>query len=140
MSERSFVGAVIKKYIFRKIHPNLLFHSKARMMCCLCSSHLFSEVDPDVFTNNRITLSLVYNDPLRECVLLCGRDVYTTSEHLPRTSRDPTKKPSYTVEVTPFQDDAGAPLVTCWPAGMGLMSRKARTPETTASSRSLSIP
>lgn len=76
-------------------------------MRCLCSIHLFAEVGPDVFANNRITSSLVSNDPLRAYVLSCGQDVYTASDYLPRTLRDPTKGPSYAVEVTPFQDAVG---------------------------------
>lgn len=76
-------------------------------MRCLCSIHLFAEVGPDVFANNRITSSLVANDPLRAYVLSCGQDVYTASDYLPRTLRDPTKGPSYAVEVTPFQDAVG---------------------------------
>ncbi|KAK4244016.1 S-adenosyl-L-methionine-dependent methyltransferase [Corynascus novoguineensis] len=79
----------------------------SRVMRCLCSIHLFSEPREDVFANNRITSALVGNDPLRAYVLLGGQDVYTASDYLPRTLRDPVKGPSYSVEVTPFQDAVG---------------------------------
>lgn len=62
---------------------------------------------PDVFANNQITSSLVSNDPLRAYVLSCGQDVYTASDYLPCTLRDPTKGPSYVVEVAPFQGAVG---------------------------------
>ncbi|AEO59636.1 hypothetical protein MYCTH_2066662 [Thermothelomyces thermophilus ATCC 42464] len=86
----------------------------SRVLRCLCSIHLFSEPREDVFANNRITAALVGNDPLRAYVLLGGQDVYTASDYLPRTLRDPVKGPSYAVEVTPFQDAVGGTKAPRW--------------------------
>ncbi|KAJ8133353.1 hypothetical protein O1611_g274 [Lasiodiplodia mahajangana] len=76
----------------------------SRLMRCLCSIHLFSEKEEDVFTNNRISLSLVNNEPLRAYILLFGLDIYTSSDHLPRYLHDPQKGSSYAVNVTAWQD------------------------------------
>lgn len=42
----------------------------ARLMRCLCSIHVFDEKEEDVFTNNRISSSLVGNEPLRAYIML----------------------------------------------------------------------
>ncbi|RYP38827.1 hypothetical protein DL767_002431 [Monosporascus sp. MG133] len=76
----------------------------SRVLRCLCSIHIFRETSEDMFANNTISASLVGNEPLRAYVLSCGQDVYTASDYLPRTLRDPVKGPSYAVNVTPFQD------------------------------------
>jgi hypothetical protein len=39
-------------------------------MRCLCSIHIFHEKDEDVFTNNKISSSLVDNEPLRAYIML----------------------------------------------------------------------
>ena len=41
-----------------------------RVMRCLCSNHVFREVDGGKFANNRISAALVGNEPLRAYVLL----------------------------------------------------------------------
>ncbi|KAF3901332.1 O-demethylpuromycin-O-methyltransferase [Dactylellina cionopaga] len=79
----------------------------SRVMRCLCSIHVFRETAEDVFANNIISAALVNNDPLRAYILLCGQYAYTASDHLPRNLTDPTKGPSYSVEVTAFQDAVG---------------------------------
>lgn len=38
-------------------------------MRCLCSIHIFKEVDEDVFANNVISAGLVDNEPLRANIL-----------------------------------------------------------------------
>ncbi|KAI0103343.1 S-adenosyl-L-methionine-dependent methyltransferase [Nemania sp. FL0031] len=76
----------------------------SRLMRCLCSIHLFSEKEEDVFINNRISLSLVNNEPLRAYILLFGLDLYTSSDHLPRYLHDAEKGSSYAVNITPWQD------------------------------------
>ena len=42
----------------------------ARLMRCLCSIGIFAEVDEDVFANNRISESIVGNEPLRAYILV----------------------------------------------------------------------
>lgn len=107
----------------------------ARVIRTLCSIHIFRETSEDVFVNNSISASLVGNDPLRayvlnrlvltsvattrtsaglykhlityETILCSGQDLYTASDYLPRTLRDPVKGPSYAVDVTAFQDAIG---------------------------------
>ncbi|KAL2163196.1 hypothetical protein VTH06DRAFT_5252 [Thermothelomyces fergusii] len=86
----------------------------SRVLRCLCSIHLFRELREDVFANNRITEALVGNDPLRAYVLMVGQDLYTASDYLPRTLRDPVKGPSYAVDVTPFQEAVAAPKTPRW--------------------------
>lgn len=41
-----------------------------RIMTCLCSNHVFREVEGGKFANNRISAALVGNEPLRAYVLL----------------------------------------------------------------------
>ena len=41
-----------------------------RIMRCLCSNHVFREVEEGKFANNRISAALVGNEPLRAYVLL----------------------------------------------------------------------
>lgn len=41
-----------------------------RIMRCLCSIHIFREVAPDCFANNRISAVLVGNEPLRAYILM----------------------------------------------------------------------
>ncbi|KAI1132514.1 S-adenosyl-L-methionine-dependent methyltransferase [Nemania abortiva] len=76
----------------------------SRVMRCLCSIHLFSEKEEDVFTNNRISSSLVGNEPLRAYIMLFALDIYSASDYLPRYLSDTGKGPSYAVNVTPWQD------------------------------------
>ncbi|KAI5926688.1 S-adenosyl-L-methionine-dependent methyltransferase [Camillea tinctor] len=76
----------------------------SRIMRCLCSIHIFHEVEEDVFANNTISASLVGNEPLRAYILLFGLDLYSSSDYLPRYLSDQTKGASYLLEVTPWQD------------------------------------
>ncbi|KAI4864285.1 S-adenosyl-L-methionine-dependent methyltransferase [Hypoxylon rubiginosum] len=79
----------------------------SRVMRCLCSIHVFSEVGEDVFTNNAISAALVNNEPLRAYILLFGLDIYSASDYLPRYLSDPTKGASYALEKTAWQDAVG---------------------------------
>ncbi|KAJ8124187.1 hypothetical protein ONZ43_g41 [Nemania bipapillata] len=81
----------------------------SRLMRCLCSIHLFAEKEEDVFINNRISLSLVNNEPLRAYIMLFGLDIYTSSDHLPRYLNDPKKGASYDVKITAWQDALSTP-------------------------------
>ncbi|KAK7745653.1 hypothetical protein SLS62_009694 [Diatrype stigma] len=75
----------------------------SRLMRCLCSIGIFSEVDEDVFTNNRISESIVGNEPLRAYILVYALQPYTCSDYLPRFLNDRVKGASYVNEVTPLQ-------------------------------------
>ncbi|KAI0465612.1 S-adenosyl-L-methionine-dependent methyltransferase [Xylaria cf. heliscus] len=80
------------------------YRKLSRIMRCLCSIHLFCEKEEDVFANNRISLSLVDNEPLRAYIMLFGLDLYSSSDHLPRYLNDPNKGTSYSVNITAWQD------------------------------------
>ncbi|KAI0196797.1 S-adenosyl-L-methionine-dependent methyltransferase [Xylaria flabelliformis] len=80
------------------------YRKLSRVMRCLCSIHLFCEKEEDVFTNNRISSSLIDNEPLRAYIMLFGLDLYSSSDYLPRYLNDPNKGPSYAVNITPWQD------------------------------------
>ncbi|KAK1143900.1 hypothetical protein N8T08_006015 [Aspergillus melleus] len=74
-----------------------------RVLRCLCSSHIFQEVAPDVFANNRISSALVENEPLRAYILMFQADLFSCAEHLPQTLFDPEWGVSYDVRKTAFQ-------------------------------------
>ncbi|KAK6523136.1 hypothetical protein TWF694_006031 [Orbilia ellipsospora] len=80
----------------------------SRFMRCLCSIHIFREVDEDIFANNRISAALVDNEPLRSYVLMCGQYGYTAADHLPRLLTDPVKGSSYAVDECAFQAAVGS--------------------------------
>ncbi|KAI0437523.1 S-adenosyl-L-methionine-dependent methyltransferase [Xylaria telfairii] len=80
------------------------YRKLSRVMRSLCSIHVFDEKEEDVFTNNRISLSLVGNEPLRAYIMLFGLDLYSSSDHLPRYLNDPKKGLSYDVNITAWQD------------------------------------
>ena len=42
----------------------------ARLMRCLCSIHIFKEVQPDRFANNHVSAALVGNEPLRAYIVM----------------------------------------------------------------------
>lgn len=42
----------------------------ARIMRCLCSIHIFKEVQPDHFANNSVSAALVDNEPLRAYIVM----------------------------------------------------------------------
>ncbi|CRK45149.1 hypothetical protein BN1723_016488 [Verticillium longisporum] len=79
----------------------------SRLLRCLCSIHIFTEVEPDVFANNAVSAWLVDNEPLRAYILLFGLDLYTASDHLPRALHDSVKGSSYAVDQTAWQDALG---------------------------------
>jgi hypothetical protein len=47
-----------------------LFTTSARIMRCLCSIHIFKEVQPDRFANNGVSAALVNNEPLRAYIVM----------------------------------------------------------------------
>lgn len=79
----------------------------SRVMRTLCSIHIFTETQEDVFKNNAISAALVDNEPLRAYIMLFGLDLFTSSDHLPKYLTDPSKGGSYKVEQTPWQDAVG---------------------------------
>lgn len=42
----------------------------SRLLRCLCSIHIFNEIEEDVFANNDISRALVGNEPLRAYIML----------------------------------------------------------------------
>ncbi|KAL8717981.1 MAG: hypothetical protein Q9225_004840 [Loekoesia sp. 1 TL-2023] len=79
----------------------------SRLLRCLCSIHVFQETQPNVFANNSISAALVGNEPLRAYIMLFGFDLYTASDHLPRTLLDPKMGQSYNVDSTAIQSAVG---------------------------------
>ncbi|OJJ07368.1 hypothetical protein ASPVEDRAFT_202138 [Aspergillus versicolor CBS 583.65] len=75
----------------------------ARVLRCLCSSHIFSEPETEVFANNRISRALVQNEPLSAYILMFHADLFSCAEHLPSTLFDEEMGPSYDVKKTAFQ-------------------------------------
>ncbi|KAL4963710.1 O-methyltransferase tpcA [Aspergillus stella-maris] len=56
----------------------------SRILRCLCSIHIFKEVEPEVFANNRISAALIKSEGLRAYVQLFNLDIYTASDQLPK--------------------------------------------------------
>ncbi|KAL4890073.1 S-adenosyl-L-methionine-dependent methyltransferase [Aspergillus ambiguus] len=79
----------------------------ARIMRCLCSIHIFREVDDGVFANNVISADLIDNEPLRAYIAMFGWDLYSASDALPRALLDPKIGPSYSVRETAWQEAVG---------------------------------
>ncbi|MCJ1432684.1 hypothetical protein MMC27_002041 [Xylographa pallens] len=79
----------------------------SRVMRCLCSLHIFKEVSPDVYANNIVSTALIKNEPLRAYIIMFALDLYSASDHLPKTLSDSTTGPSYDVSQTAFQDSVG---------------------------------
>ncbi|KAF4211554.1 hypothetical protein CNMCM5878_002502 [Aspergillus fumigatiaffinis] len=75
----------------------------ARVLRCLCSSHIFSEPETETFANNRISSVLVDNDPLRAYILMFHADLFSCALHLPSTLFDKEWSFSYDVKKTAFQ-------------------------------------
>lgn len=55
---------------YDKMCDHMFNTTTARILRCLCSIHIFQEVEPNTFANNRISATLVGNEPLRAYVLL----------------------------------------------------------------------
>ncbi|KAK2743445.1 hypothetical protein FQN57_004910 [Myotisia sp. PD_48] len=80
-----------------------------RIMRCLCSSHIFRETKHDIFSNNRISIALVQNEPLRAYIMMFHADLFSCAVHLPRTLFDPKWGRSYSVNETAFQNALDTP-------------------------------
>ncbi len=98
-------------------------------MRTLCSNHVFQEVAPDTYSNNHVSAALVDNDAFRAYILILweqflsiphqnipcskywflsrGLEIFTATDHLPRTLSHPVKGQSYSVSETAFQDGLG---------------------------------
>ncbi len=103
----------------------MTYVGSARLLRCLTSIHIYQEVAPDVFANNRISETLVGNEPLRAYLMLLsvrlsvvfprpktdikysGLDLFSAADWLPTTMTDPVKGPSYDVAQTAFQSAVG---------------------------------
>ncbi|KAF1961331.1 S-adenosyl-L-methionine-dependent methyltransferase [Byssothecium circinans] len=80
----------------------------SRIMRCLCSIHIFKEVQPDRFANNRVSAALPshgygYGADMPQNAF----DIYTASDYLPRSLFDKETGPSYDVAQTAFQAAVG---------------------------------
>lgn len=102
----------------------------ARVLRCLCTVHIFTEVQKDHFANSPTSQHLVDNEPLRcniliqsepdfvlftddadwYAILSSGMDVYAASNKLPAVLFDPIKTQSYSPRETAFQEAAGTSL------------------------------
>lgn len=57
---------------------------QVRILRVLCSNGIFCEISPDVFANNRVSVALVQNEPLRaymlhlSVALCCGQSLPAT--------------------------------------------------------------
>lgn len=78
----------------------------SRLLRCLCSIHIFRQIAPTRFANNRISQALVNNEQLRAYVQLFNFDIYTASDHLPKYLLS-KKGASYDVTETAFQCAVG---------------------------------
>ncbi|KAJ3497719.1 hypothetical protein NLG97_g1692 [Lecanicillium saksenae] len=108
------ISNILAKYGHRGLHIAALAREVgiesrklSRLLRCLCSIHIFREVDVDVFANNAISASLVDDEHLRAYIMLFGLDLYTSSDHLPHALYDSVKGPSYAVDETAWQDAVG---------------------------------
>ncbi|KAI9688867.1 MAG: hypothetical protein M1822_001224 [Bathelium mastoideum] len=75
----------------------------SRILRCLCSIHIFKEVQPDCFANNDVSAALVHNEPLRAYIVMFGLDLYSASDYLPKALFDPAIGKSYDVANTAWQ-------------------------------------
>ncbi|EED12733.1 O-methyltransferase, putative [Talaromyces stipitatus ATCC 10500] len=78
-----------------------------RIMRCLCSNHVFTEIKDNWFANNHISQALVDNEPLRAYIVMFSFDLYTASDSLPRTLMHSDFANSYSVSETSFQKALG---------------------------------
>ncbi|KAL4789761.1 S-adenosyl-L-methionine-dependent methyltransferase [Aspergillus venezuelensis] len=78
----------------------------SRILRCLCSIHIFKEVGPEVFANNRISDALIKNKGLRAYVQLFNLDIYTASDQLPKYLLG-EHGTSYKVNQTAWQNAVG---------------------------------
>jgi hypothetical protein len=94
-------------------------------MRCLCSIHIFQEVEDGVFRNNAISAGLAHNEPLRAYIAMLyvlhhaegctddtntlnsGWDLYSASDALPHALLDPEIGSSYSVKETAWQKAVG---------------------------------
>lgn len=59
-----------------------------RVMRCLCSIHIFREVGPDRFANNRVSAALVGNEPLRAYILMLYVRSFSLRRRLPHHTQE----------------------------------------------------
>ncbi|KAI0958974.1 hypothetical protein AcV7_004641 [Taiwanofungus camphoratus] len=107
------VGMSIQE-ISRKV--NIDQGKLARVLRCLCTIHVFTEVKKDHFANSPTSAQLVNNDPLR-CWLVMhfysSRILFDASNKLPTVLLDPIKTYSYSPRETAYTMAKGTSL-TLW--------------------------
>ncbi|KAH8647766.1 S-adenosyl-L-methionine-dependent methyltransferase [Xylariales sp. PMI_506] len=74
----------------------------SRILRALASEHVFREVTPYYFANNRISEAYVGNKGLRAYTVLAGLHNFTAVDHLPYYLADPVAGASYEVSNTAF--------------------------------------
>ncbi|KAL9938006.1 hypothetical protein V8E36_003551 [Tilletia maclaganii] len=79
----------------------------ARVMRLLASIHVFKEIGPDTWTNNRISQELVKNEPLRAYLYHYGEEPYRAADALMFNLDDPVKGHSYDILDAAFSDVYG---------------------------------
>ncbi|KAI0541762.1 S-adenosyl-L-methionine-dependent methyltransferase [Xylaria digitata] len=79
----------------------------SRILRLLTSQHIFYEVSPDTFANNRISQALVRNEPLRAYIMNFASDLFSMADYLPLSLKDPVFGPSYQVNETAFNMAVG---------------------------------
>lgn len=106
-------------------------HKLGRILRALCSIHVFAEVKPGVFANNRTSQALVGNDGLQSMTLSMGGIRYKTSASLPTVLFDPVRGQSESNVETAFQEDAGTDLPWwAWLKKYGATTRRSPTSKT----------
>ncbi|KAF9640005.1 hypothetical protein BFW01_g11811 [Lasiodiplodia theobromae] len=69
----------------------------ARILRYLCSMHVFQEVAPGRFANNRVSQVLAHDEAFRAITMLPQLDAFAASAYLPLTLLDEKKGPSYDI-------------------------------------------
>ncbi|EMD32674.1 hypothetical protein CERSUDRAFT_118699 [Gelatoporia subvermispora B] len=82
-----------------------------RILRCLCSIHIFIEVQPKRFANSH-TSQFLRNDDLRCWILTHGLDIYTASDKLPAVLFNPDKTRSTSPNDSAFHEAFGADFWT----------------------------
>ncbi|KAI0125360.1 putative O-methyltransferase [Xylariales sp. AK1849] len=73
-----------------------------RILRLLASEHIFREITPNRFTNNRISQAFVGNEGVQAYTVLAGLHNFTAVDHLPYLLEDPVSGSSYASNDTAF--------------------------------------
>ncbi|TCD65877.1 hypothetical protein EIP91_002036 [Steccherinum ochraceum] len=81
-----------------------------RVLRLLATKHCFREVKKDVWANNRLSVGLLQDNPLRYIIAFNADDSGKAGGYLYETLEDKVSGPSYAVEHTPFARFHGKPV------------------------------